>query len=86
MVTVYAENLKDGTIIELGEFSTREEAEWNIENNLDYDEEDIIEDWNIFTIEEFEMNDFDEMGFDPYAGCYTEDCQHEKNKDFRIIQ
>lgn len=74
MVTVYAENLKDGTIIELGEFSTREEAEWNIENNLDYDEEDIIEDWNIFTIEEFEMNDFDEMGFDPYAGCYTEDC------------
>ena len=74
MITVYAENLKSGEVLELGKFYTMEEAQYNIENNLEWDEDDIIEDWNIFTLEEFNADDFDECGFDPYAGCYTEDC------------
>lgn len=77
MVTVYAENLKNGTLLELGEFETMAEAQWNIDNNIEYDEGDNPEDWKIFTITDIsceeEFDEFLECGFDPYLGCYTDD-------------
>ena len=40
MITVYAENIKTGEVLELGEFPTMEEAQWNIDNNIEFDEDD----------------------------------------------
>ena len=74
MVAVYAENIKTGELLELAEFDTMIEAEFNIAHNLEYDEEDNPEEWKIFTVEEFNVDGFDECGFDPYLGCYTDDC------------
>jgi hypothetical protein len=76
---VFAENNKTDEFITLGTFDSQEEADWNIENNLEWDEDDIIEDWHIFTEEVDEDDDDhfyepDECGFDPYMGCYTYDC------------
>ena len=80
---VFAENNKTDEFITLGTFDSQEEADWNIENNLEWDEDDIIEDWHIFTEEVDENEDEEddhfyepdiECGFDPYDGCYTYDC------------
>ena len=40
---VFAENNKADEFISLGTFDSQEEADWNIENNLEWDEDDIIE-------------------------------------------
>lgn len=78
MVTVYAENIKTGVALELGEFPTMEEAQWNIDHNIEFDEEDNPADWKFFTMAEIDtQEEFDEYlkcGFDPYGGCYTYDC------------
>ena len=50
MITVYAENIKTGVVLELGEFPTMEEAQWNIDNNIEFDEEDNPADWKFFTM------------------------------------
>lgn len=78
---IFAENKKTDKFISLGTFDTREEADWNIENNLEWDEDDVVEDWEVF-IEEVDEDEEDdhfyepdiECGFDPYSGCYTYDC------------
>lgn len=76
---IFAENKKTDEFISLGTFDTREEAEWNIENNLEWDEDDVVEDWEVFIEEVDEDRDYDiyepdiECGFDPYLGCYTYD-------------
>ena len=79
MITLYAENLKTGEVIELGTFEDMEEVNDNLENNLEWDEDDNPEDWSFFTMAEIgseeELEDYiDECGFDPYVGCYTYDC------------
>ena len=78
MITVYAENIKTGEVLELGEFPTMEEAQWNIDNNIEFDEEDNPADWKFFTMAEIssdeEFDKYLEHGFDPYSGCYTYDC------------
>lgn len=77
---VFAENKKTDEFISLGTFDTKEEAQWNIDNNLEWDEDDVIEDWKIFIEEVDEDEESDiyepdiECGFDPYLGCYTYDC------------
>lgn len=77
---IFAENKKTDEFISLGTFDTREEAEWNLENNLEWDEDDVVEDWEVFIEEVDEDRDYDiyeldiECGFDPYLGCYTYDC------------
>jgi hypothetical protein len=79
MFTVIAMNTKTGAILPLGDFPTEEEAQYNIDNNIEWDEDDVPEDWN-FTIEENEdeyeepYDIDDDCGFDPYAGCFTYDC------------
>ena len=78
MVTVYAQNIITGEVLELGEFPTMEEAQWNIDNNIEFDEEDYPADWEFFTMAEIdtqeEFDEYLECGFDPYGGCYTYDC------------
>ena len=77
--TVIAMNTKTGFILSLGEFSTKTEAQYNIDYNIEWDEDDIPEDWD-FIIEpvddEYEepADIDDDCGFDPYCGCYTYDC------------
>lgn len=77
---IFAENKKTDEFISFGTFDTREEAEWNIENNLEWDKDDVVEDWEVFIEEVDEDRDYDiyepdiECGFDPYLGCYTYDC------------
>lgn len=77
---IFAENKKTDEFISLGTFDTREEAEWNLENNLEWDEDDVVEDWEVFIEEVDEDRNYDiyepdiECGFDPYLGCYTYDC------------
>ena len=77
---VFAENKKTDEFISLGTFPTEEEAQWNIDNNIEWDEDDVVEDWKIFIEEVDEDEEYDiyepdiECGFDPYMGCYTYDC------------
>lgn len=45
--------------------------------NIDYFEslEDFLEAWEEEEEDSYEPDDSDlEMGFDPYMGCYTDDC------------
>lgn len=79
MFSVIATNTKTDERLNLGSFPTEEEAQDNIDNNIEWDEDDVIEDW-VLTIEPTE-DDYeepcdidDDCGFDPYAGCYTYDC------------
>ena len=77
--TVIAMNTKTGFILSLGDFSTKAKAQYNIDHNIEWDEDDIPEDWD-FIIEpvddEYEepADIDDDCGFDPYCGCYTYDC------------
>ena len=76
---VIATNYKTGEVLALGDFDTQAEAQYNIDNNIEWDEDDIPEDWG-FTVEpvddEYEepADIDDDCGFDPYCGCYTYDC------------
>ena len=75
---VFAENKKTDEFISLGTFPTKEDAQWNIDNNIEWDEDDNPEDWEL-SIEEIDEDEHFyepdlEVGFDPYLGCYTDDC------------
>ena len=64
----------------LGGFDSREEARWNIYHNIEWDEDDNPAEWELTIVET--GDDYDcycepddlECGFDPYMGCYTDDC------------
>ena len=76
MIVLYAENLRTGKVVELGTFKDLEEVNYNLENNLEWDENDNPYDWNFFTMAEISSEEelekyIDECDFDPYAGCYT---------------
>lgn len=74
---VFAENKVTDECLELGSFDSQEEAQWNIENNIDWEDENP-DDWTIKIMETdeeyYDYYEFDECGFDPYCGCYTDDC------------
>lgn len=73
----FATNERTGEVIELETFDTAEDAWWNIKNNLEWDEDDNREEWTFQVVETSDEDyepDYDECGFDPYAGCYTYDC------------
>lgn len=76
---VIAINDKKNERLNLGTFPTEEEAQYNIDHNIEWEEDDIPEDWK-FAIEpvddEYEepYDIDDDCGFDPYAGCFTYDC------------
>jgi hypothetical protein len=77
---VVADNQTTDEHFALGGFDTREEAQWNIDHNLEWDEDDNPAEWELSIVET--GDDYDcyrepddlECGFDPYMGCYTDDC------------
>lgn len=79
MFSVIATNTVTDERLNLGAFPTEEEAQDNIDNNIEWDEDDNPDDWS-FSIEptddEYEepYDIDDDCGFDPYAGCFTYDC------------
>lgn len=72
---------------ETGELMTREQAACEATNLYDLDDTNVCgleeyyeetdmeipEDWDTFAPDAFE-DSWDEIGFDPYEGCYTWDC------------
>ena len=78
---IVARNKKTLEVIEWLGYKSERLARWAIANNLEWEEDDIPEDWE-FSILPYEENDYyeepddadDECGFDPYCGCYTYDC------------
>lgn len=76
IIKVYAKNIKTNEVIDMGDFDTVEQAKRAIVN-VEYDDDEIPEDWDF----EIEAEDYDDdwdynedEGFDPYEGCYTFDC------------
>ena len=61
-------------------YETTEDARLAIDHDIEWDEDDIQEDWKfeiVKTEDEYEepADIDDDRGFDPYCGCYTYDCQ-----------
>lgn len=81
MYEVIAINMATDERVILGYFESEAEAWDNIQNNLEWDEDDNPADWGFDVIEmgdefpeDYWSDDADECGFDPYEGCYTYDC------------
>ena len=78
MYTVIARNIKTEEEITISIFDTMAEAEYAIKNEIEWDEDDIPEEWEFRIEEDIDLAeyepDYDECGFDPYEGCYTYDC------------
>lgn len=76
MFKVKAINNKTEEVIILGEFKEYDEALWNINHNIEWDEYDDPAEWEIFIgVDEWEESEDNlEYGFDPYMGCYTDEC------------
>lgn len=80
--TIYAQNLRTKEVLDLGDFPTSDDAQWAINNNIEWDEDDDPTEWALFKVEtsnfkgdweeeeEWIEDPFDEVDFDPYAGCY----------------
>ena len=78
MLKVMAKFMKTNEVMTLGIFDTYDEAQWNIDNNIEWDEDDNPSEWELYV--EAEVVDEDcyydyEVGFDPYLGCYSDEVQ-----------
>lgn len=76
MFKVMAKFMKTNEVLTLGIFDTYDEAQWNIDNNIEWDEDDTPSEWELYV--EAEVVDEDcycdyEVGFDPYLGCYSDE-------------
>lgn len=76
MFKVMAKFMKTNEVMTLGIFDTYDEAQWNIDNNIEWDEDDNPSEWKLYV--EAEVVDEDcycdyEVGFDPYLGCYSDE-------------
>lgn len=47
-----AKNIKTGEVVELGVYDTAESAWWDIGHNVEWDEDDVHEDWFFEVVEE----------------------------------
>ena len=79
MWKIMAVNEKTMERLELGREKSQEDAQWQIDNNIEWDEDDVREDWILYAEEvedEYQEPDNidDDCGFDPYMGCYTDEC------------
>ncbi len=80
MFQILATNIKTLEIISSPNlYETIEDASLAIDLEVEWDEDDIQEDWMFEIIEiddEYEepADIDDDCGFDPYCGCYTYDC------------
>lgn len=76
MFKVMAKFMKTDEVLTLGIFDTYDEAQWNIDNNIEWDEDDNPSEWKLYVEAEVEDEDFYcdyEVGFDPYLGCYSDE-------------
>lgn len=76
MFKVMAKFMKTNEVLTLGIFDTYDEARWNIDNNIEWDEDDNPSEWKLYVEAEVEDEDFYcdyEVGFDPYLGCYSDE-------------
>lgn len=80
MFQIQATNVKTLEIILFSNlYETREDAKHAIDHDIEWDEDDVQEDWMFEIVESEEEYEEpadidDDCGFDPYCGCYTYDC------------
>ena len=75
MFKVMAKFMKTDEVLTLGIFDTYDEAQWNIDNNIEWDNPS---EWELYVEAEVVDEDFYcdyEVGFDPYLGCYSDEVQ-----------
>lgn len=73
MFKVMAKFMKTNEVMTLGIFDTYDEAQWNIDNNIEWDNPS---EWKLYVEAEVEDEDLYcdyEVGFDPYLGCYSDE-------------
>ena len=77
--SVIATNIRTGEKLDLGHFDYAVDAQYEIDHNIEWDEEDIPEEWSFEVVpvgddyeEPYDIDD--DCGFDPYCGYYTYDC------------
>lgn len=76
MFKVMAKFMKTNEVLTLGIFDTYDEAQWNIDNNIEWEEDDNPSEWKLYVEAEVEDENFYcdyEVGFDPYLGCYSDE-------------
>ena len=76
MFKVMAKFMKTNEVMTLGIFDIYDEAQWNIDNNIEWDEDDNPSEWELYVEAEVGDEDFYcdyEVGFDPYLGCYSDE-------------
>ena len=72
MFKVMAKFMKTDEVLTLGIFDTYDEAQWNIDNNIEWDNPS---EWKLYVeVDEDFYCDY-EVGFDPYLGCYSDEVQ-----------
>ena len=70
MFKVMAKFMKTNEVMTLGIFDTYDEAQWNIDNNIEWDNPS---EWELYVeVDEDFYCDY-EVGFDPYLGCYSDE-------------
>lgn len=73
MFKVMAKFMKTNEVLTLGIFDTYDEAQWNIDNNIEWDEDDNPSEWKLYVEAEVDFYCDYEVGFDPYLGCYSDE-------------
>lgn len=72
MFKVMAKFIITNEVLTLGIFDTYDEAQWNIDNNIEWDNPS---EWELYVeVDEDFYCDY-EVGFDPYLGCYSDEVQ-----------
>ena len=70
MFKVMAKFIITNEVLTLGIFDTYDEAQWNIDNNIEWDNPS---EWELYVeVDEDFYCDY-EVGFDPYLGCYSDE-------------
>lgn len=70
MFKVMAKFMKTNEVLTLGIFDTYDEAQWNIDNNIEWDNPS---EWELYVEAEEDFYCDYEVGFDPYLGCYNDE-------------
>lgn len=73
MFKVMAKFMKTNEVLTLGIFDTYDEAQWNIDNSIEWDEDDNPSEWELYVEAEVDFYCDYEVGFDPYLGCYSDE-------------
>ena len=58
MFKVMAKFIITNEVLTLGIFDTYDEAQWNIDNNIEWDEDDNPSEWELYVEAEVEDEDF----------------------------